>query len=62
MCVFKFSEINSMRHSEIPQNHFVEFILWNFNEKFCRIFGEVPQRNSTKFLPSEIRQNHFVEM
>ena len=51
-----------MRHSEIPQNHFVEFILWNFNEKFCRIFGEIPQRNSTKFMPSEIRQNHFVEM
>ena len=31
------------------------------NENFCRIFGEIRQKNSTKFMPSEIRQNHFVE-
>ena len=30
VCLFKFSEINSMRHSEIPQNHFVKFIFRNF--------------------------------
>jgi len=71
MCLFKFSEINSMRHSEIPQNHFVEFILWNFKFDKTKNFVEflekfhkkIPQNLChLKTILSKCRRAHMFEV
>ena len=63
-----------MRHSEIPQNHFVEFILWNFKFDKTKNFVEflekfhkkIPQNlchlKFDKTILSKCRRAHIFEV